>query len=438
MAKKQSKVYLGFEDEIIHEKNQTITNYTVNKIGGMPDWPPIDQLQFSSKCPLCGLYRPLIVQCYAPLEKSVYHRTLYIFACIAPNCWLQSESWTCIRSQIQENSITQAATVAMPQLDSNMGWCDGADEWGENDNEDTANGNFMNDDNARNPNNCIDRNSDDEDESNSFDLETMEQALGNLQAFDAHNANMSPVQGAFGAITAPVAAAELEGGDEPGLVVVDSPTTSSKDLQALFHQTAELPPDVRSRLVCQSPQFVPKYIYVEEECRASISNKSKVMELLNKYQKENAMDIMGAGDVGGDGGGAGGSVGGWEEEQYEHAIPLHGDRLFNAFITRLRENPLQILRYSRDYPPLLGAPLPNAASSPEAGAAASCCRCGAQLICELQLMPGFGNTLRLLPTNSLLSHLHFLSVLIFTCSQSCWQQTDKLVKETVVFQPEVD
>ena len=38
------------------------------------------------------------------------------------------------------------------------------------------------------------RNSDEEDESNSYDLETVEQALGNLQV-DAHNANMSPVQG---------------------------------------------------------------------------------------------------------------------------------------------------------------------------------------------------------------------------------------------------
>lgn len=38
------------------------------------------------------------------------------------------------------------------------------------------------------------RNSDD-DESNSYELESVEQALGNLQVFDAHNANMSPVQG---------------------------------------------------------------------------------------------------------------------------------------------------------------------------------------------------------------------------------------------------
>lgn len=39
------------------------------------------------------------------------------------------------------------------------------------------------------------RNSDEDEESNSLELETVEQALGNLQVFDAHNANMSPVQG---------------------------------------------------------------------------------------------------------------------------------------------------------------------------------------------------------------------------------------------------
>lgn len=36
MAKKQGKIYLGYEDEAIFDKNQTLVNYTVNKIGGLP------------------------------------------------------------------------------------------------------------------------------------------------------------------------------------------------------------------------------------------------------------------------------------------------------------------------------------------------------------------------------------------------------------------
>lgn len=36
MAKKQGKVYLGYEDEPIGDKHQTLLTYTVNKIGGLP------------------------------------------------------------------------------------------------------------------------------------------------------------------------------------------------------------------------------------------------------------------------------------------------------------------------------------------------------------------------------------------------------------------
>lgn len=43
----------------------------------------------------------------------------------------------------------------------------------------------------------------------------------------------------MGAIGAPTAAAELEGGDEPGLVTVDTPTGPTNDVQALLHQVCE-------------------------------------------------------------------------------------------------------------------------------------------------------------------------------------------------------
>lgn len=36
MAKQQGKVYLGYEEEPVSEKNQTLLNYNVNKIGGFP------------------------------------------------------------------------------------------------------------------------------------------------------------------------------------------------------------------------------------------------------------------------------------------------------------------------------------------------------------------------------------------------------------------
>lgn len=48
---------------------------------------------------------------------------------------------------------------------------------------------------------------------------------------------------------------------------------------------------------------------------------------------------------GGGGGGVGERGGAVDDEQYEDTAPLHGDRLFHAFLTRLRNNPGQILRY---------------------------------------------------------------------------------------------
>lgn len=56
---------------------------------------------------------------------------------------------------------------------------------------------------------------------------------------------------------------------------------------SLLFQTAELPHDLRSRLMLGPLQFVPRYIYVEEEWNKSSSTDDKVTELLNKYTREN-------------------------------------------------------------------------------------------------------------------------------------------------------
>lgn len=36
MAKNKGKVYLGYEEETISERNKLQLNYTINKIGGLP------------------------------------------------------------------------------------------------------------------------------------------------------------------------------------------------------------------------------------------------------------------------------------------------------------------------------------------------------------------------------------------------------------------
>ncbi|XP_054730366.1 programmed cell death protein 2-like [Anastrepha obliqua] len=151
MAKNKSTVYLGFEDEEITGKHGSILNSTVNKVGGTPDWPT-GEIKVPS-CPLCGTARPLIVQLYAPLEQSQFHRTLYVFACLNPACSQSSKSWLCVRTQHldtpseaelisavpppltaggasakKKKGNKQAANATQPQK---IAWCSGADDWGE-------------------------------------------------------------------------------------------------------------------------------------------------------------------------------------------------------------------------------------------------------------------------------------------------------------------
>lgn len=96
------------------------------------------------QCRLCGLYQLLALQLYVPLESSKYHRTLYIFACINPNCWNQNESWTCLRVQVLEDECkANALDTSSINVPSTTSWLSDANDWGDNfnDNSSEQNGN---------------------------------------------------------------------------------------------------------------------------------------------------------------------------------------------------------------------------------------------------------------------------------------------------------
>ena len=98
------------------------------------------------KCKLCGLRQLLALQIYAPLENSRYHRTLYIFACINPNCWNQNESWTCLRVQTIDDQSTitnKSDNGGLSAPSTTTSWLSDADDWEEdtNDNVCEENGN---------------------------------------------------------------------------------------------------------------------------------------------------------------------------------------------------------------------------------------------------------------------------------------------------------
>ena len=76
-------------------------------------------------CTLCQASCQLICQIYAPLENSIYHRSLYIFACIQPSCWNHSQSWKVFRGQRKDTTEAKAepGTGAQSAFDD-VDWSD--------------------------------------------------------------------------------------------------------------------------------------------------------------------------------------------------------------------------------------------------------------------------------------------------------------------------
>ena len=117
-----------------------------------------------------------------------------------------------------------------------------------------------------------------------------------------------------------------------------------------------------------------------------------------------------------------------EQELYEKAIPIHGDLMFHNFMSKLQENPGQILRYSRNASPILIAPLKELLSP-------VCQHCGHEMICEVQILPTIIEKLRLEATGES-APIDFGNVLVWTCVKSCWDTPDKMRTEQVVVQQE--
>lgn len=116
------------------------------------NWPSSEIL--IPPCSICGLKRPLLLQIYAPLDNSQFHRTLYIFSCVNAVCSNQSNGWLCVRVQQMEKVIEKDATKVRATV-PNINWCSGANDWdesddiytGDADNSNEQNGNVIRNDN---------------------------------------------------------------------------------------------------------------------------------------------------------------------------------------------------------------------------------------------------------------------------------------------------
>lgn len=434
MAKNKCTVLLGYDDEPIADKDKPYLNHTVNKIGGLANWPAGEIA--IAPCPLCGQNRPLIVQIYAPLENSQFHRTLYIFACLNAPCSTQSQSWVCVRTQSLEKSpVENEAAQVVKTVASNIAWCSGADEWDDDDTTGAVTDTFMRVDtgnvvggleNEENGNVIRYENSkisDEDEESNSLENDPVP-GFGNLRV-DERNANGGG--GAKGGLIDNLytskATAEIEG-TEGDVVVVDTPVSPKRDLLALLKQPQVIPRDLKDVTL---KSF---YISVDEERSSSPMITEHVRELLQEYQKHEEVKTspdspMGHGAAGG--GGAQQPVP-MEQELYEKAIPIHGDLMFHNFMSKLQENPGQILRYSRNAAPILIAPLKELL-------APKCQHCGHEMICEVQILPTIIEKLRLEVTGEN-APIDFGNVLVWTCVKSCWDTPDKMRTEQVLVQQE--
>ncbi|XP_037949802.1 programmed cell death protein 2-like [Teleopsis dalmanni] len=487
MAKNKSTVFLGYEDEEISAKHATQLNSTVNKIGGTPDWP-FNDIKVPP-CPICSSARPLLVQLYAPLEHSQFHRTLYIFACLNPICSQNSKSWLCIRTQHLETpnpadiisvvppppgskkKKNKQSIAALP-MPHKVNWCSGADDWGENtidvEEMDTEADDvqFQNEENgnviAKNDNSPVrplqskipgaslvgsEEEDDDEDESTSMENDLI-CGFGQLDMHAAQhgaedpNANCAGGIALDGLLVGPGASAticaEIEGA-ETDVVLVETPKKPERDLIALFKhtpQSAALGPLAKITDVTIKPYFISVDIEVgqgqnEYDYVGSLSA-DHVLELYQDYKRQDETKHSPSGGAVGatnisDTIGIVNGGGGDEGEVYEKTLPAHGDIIFHQFVSTLQRYPGQVLRYSRDTYPLLIAPL--------AEAFPKCPNCNGDTICEVQILSTLIPKLRLNQNNEP-APIEYGNVLVLTCLKSCWDTPDKMRYERVIIQVE--
>lgn len=255
-------------------------------------------------CPICGLKRPLLLQVYAPLDNSAFHRTLYVFGCLIPSCSTQSISWLCLRSQVMEKQSREreGRDKKQQRREDNsaqmINWCSGADDWGvdEDGEEDLSagldNDQFVSRTDEENGNIIVNDNyrqlSDEDDESTST-AELLTTEISMMQ-IDEDNANCNgagaggqQLDGAVGPMCPfkSQASAEIEREETDDLVTIDTPESPHRDLIALLKQTSALRTDGSNSMTLNS-----FFLFVEEEVSEANPRISEhVRDLLQEYQQ---------------------------------------------------------------------------------------------------------------------------------------------------------
>ncbi|KAF6032356.1 PDCD2L [Bugula neritina] len=148
--------------------------------------------------------------------------------------------------------------------------------------------------------------------------------------------------------------------------------------------------------------FDSYYVSVSEEVIAQPKFSKQDRQLLDDYNLEDA-------SLNNRKGGAA-TKSATNGEHYEKTHVAHGDTVFYKFMKALSKNPSQIIRY--DY---CGNPLPM--TSIDTSSISACQNCGSQRVFEVQLMPSLMQSLTM---NNQATHLDVGTLIIYSCSKSCW------------------
>jgi len=399
-----NKMLLGYPDDYM---DSNTGDYQTSKIGGLPDWCSQPKTGSSKlTCPLCSSNLVLVTQIYAPLDNSVYHRCLYVFCCVQPACWNQSKSWKCVRSQIKEISTESTTTTTTTQLFSATDWCEEADDWGEDSNDNNGNVSVC----LTPPSVSLSTPSPDSPPPQGA-VGGATKRLRNLNLGDANansggQDNVDHEEGVLG--VGEGVSAQVEKDDElTGFVSVDLPQVDVSHVPGLFHgsNNASIP--------SEGLIITPIYIWVGEE-QLDLKPTQHELNLSKQYQNEVFDDEKGGG--GGD--------------SYEKTLPRHGDEYSYKFISTLQRNPGQVLRYasSSNESPLLFQSLDKNEIS-------KCKHCGGKLRFELQLLPTLVNFIQVEGIRD--NVVEFGTVIVYTCTESCWSDTHHYTEELVIVQQEI-
>lgn len=437
MASKPNLVLLGHVDEQVTSRPQQLgLACTVSKVGGTPDWC-LSGCETPS-CKRCGRRQSLVVQVYAPLDGSIYHRTLFLFACVTQECWNRSHSWTCLRSQIVDPSAvrTSAPAPKSPSYSSEV-WFQDEQDWGTgNDNDGNGNADNFNlgpsssqlylDNMAKTTTSGGGSGGGGSDNLNNMNSNTtssitdvaqkMENKLNIIE--DDANANeaLCGAVGIVGREGEGLEASAVIEGPEGDMIAVDTPEQPTTDIPALFKEAAQV--DANADVT-----FFPFYLVSEVEPPEDLAFSEHERELLVHYTHNTGHDfreeeLVSSGEGKGDG-------------VYEKDVAIHGDVFLHKFKKRISRSPQQVMRYCREEG---AAPLWLRPPAPGEGAG-KCQHCGGSTIFELQLTPQLLLHLRVAGVQGV--PLEFGTVVVFTCAASCWEEKDSVKEEVLIVQCEV-